>query len=252
VHHEGIVCALGLSITGLSAGGVTFLGPTPYLSEADSPWDTTAPDFHLENFEDGAMNTPGATHNAAAALQRPNPITDSVDGDDGFIDGLGQDGWSLFWSCGTCGITFTFDENELGYLPQRAGVVWTDGWNPIQFEAFDGNGVSLGTVSGSHADASLGGTTGEDRFYGVEYEGGIGSIKVTNGAGIEVDHLQYGLIPETCSGDLDLDGVVGVTDFLQLLAAWGPNPGHPADFDGDDTVGVTDFLFLLSVWGPCP
>ena len=54
-------------------------------------------------------------------------------------------------------------------------------------------------------------------------------------------------------GDIDGDGIVGITDFLALLAAWGPNPGHPADLDGDGIVGITDFLLLLANWGPaCP
>jgi photosystem II stability/assembly factor-like uncharacterized protein len=57
--------------------------------------------------------------------------------------------------------------------------------------------------------------------------------------------------PCGCPWDLDADGVVAVTDFLALLSAWGPNPGHPADFDGDGEVGVTDFLALLGAWGPC-
>ena len=48
--------------------------------------------------------------------------------------------------------------------------------------------------------------------------------------------------------DVDCDGTVGITDFLALLAAWGPNPGHPADLDGDGFVGITDFLFLLASW----
>ena len=61
-------------------------------------------------------------------------------------------------------------------------------------------------------------------------------------------------IPDTCECPWDLDGggTVGITDFLALLAAWGPNPGHPADFDGDGTVGIVDFLALLANWGPCP
>jgi hypothetical protein len=37
-----------------------------------------------------------------------------------------------------------------------------------------------------------------------------------------------------------------------MLAAWGQNPGHPADLDGDGAVGITDFLLLLAGWGPCP
>jgi len=57
--------------------------------------------------------------------------------------------------------------------------------------------------------------------------------------------------PAPCPADLDGDGGVGVSDFLELLAAWGPNPGHPADLDGDGTVGVTDFLQLLADWGSC-
>jgi len=55
----------------------------------------------------------------------------------------------------------------------------------------------------------------------------------------------------TCLGDLDGDGVVGVTDFLLLLAVWGPCPGCAEDLDGDGTVGVTDFLLLLAAWGAC-
>jgi hypothetical protein len=56
--------------------------------------------------------------------------------------------------------------------------------------------------------------------------------------------------PPPC--DVDGDFEIGVTDFLTLLSAWGPNSGHPADLDGDGTVGVADFLELLSMWGPCP
>ena len=55
-----------------------------------------------------------------------------------------------------------------------------------------------------------------------------------------------------CVGDIDESGDVGITDLLDLLAAWGPNPGHPADLDGDDVVGITDMLILLANWGPCP
>jgi hypothetical protein len=55
-----------------------------------------------------------------------------------------------------------------------------------------------------------------------------------------------------CPWDLDGSGDVGVTDFLDLLAQWGSDPGGPPDFDGDGDVGVTDFLVLLANWGPCP
>jgi hypothetical protein len=55
-----------------------------------------------------------------------------------------------------------------------------------------------------------------------------------------------------CLGDIDGNESVSVTDFLALLAAWGPNPGHPADLNNDGVVNVLDFLALLANWGPCP
>ena len=66
-------------------------------------------------------------------------------------------------------------------------------------------------------------------------------------------------IPDECEcpADIDVSGLVNVTDLLALLAAWGPNPGHPADFTGpgdvpDGQVTVTDLLALLAAWGACP
>ncbi len=50
-------------------------------------------------------------------------------------------------------------------------------------------------------------------------------------------------------GDLDGDGTVGISDFLALLAAWGPCPVQcVADLDGDGIVGILDFLTLLGNW----
>jgi hypothetical protein len=72
-------------------------------------------------------------------------------------------------------------------------------------------------------------------------------------AGTAADDNGNGIPDECeCAADLDDSGDVGVNDFLMLLAAWGPNPGHPADLDGDGVVGVTDFLAMLGAWGPCP
>ncbi|MHC4218723.1 MAG: choice-of-anchor Q domain-containing protein [Planctomycetota bacterium] len=57
------------------------------------------------------------------------------------------------------------------------------------------------------------------------------------------------------SCDLVINGAVEVSDFLSLLANWGPCgncQNCPGDFDGDCEVGVADFLILLANWGPCP
>ena len=52
-------------------------------------------------------------------------------------------------------------------------------------------------------------------------------------------------------GDIGGDGVVGIVDFLLLLAAWGPCQQDCclADLDLDGNVGITDFLILLEHWG---
>ena len=52
-------------------------------------------------------------------------------------------------------------------------------------------------------------------------------------------------------GDVDGDGLVGITDFLLVLAAWGACGdcnACPADLTGDCMVGIDDFLLLLAAW----
>ena len=125
-------------------------------------------------------------------------IHDSVDADDGAIDGSGLNGDSYFSASGAAGITFTFDAGVLGALPTSAGIVWTDGAGQVTFEAFGPGNVPLGTI-GPISDAnfpngSFNGETAEDRFFGIVAPGGISSIFISNSSGgIEVDHLQYGL-----------------------------------------------------------
>ncbi len=55
---------------------------------------------------------------------------------------------------------------------------------------------------------------------------------------------------ELCPADLDDDGMVGVDDLNEILAAWG-NKGGPEDLDGSGFVDFADLLILLSAWGPC-
>jgi hypothetical protein len=82
----------------------------------------------------------------------------------------------------------------LGALPTQAGIVWTDGLDPITVKFYDGVGTFIGSVFVTGiADGSFTGGTAEDRFFGLEDSGGIGSLFISSGpSGIEVDHLQYG------------------------------------------------------------
>ncbi len=52
-------------------------------------------------------------------------------------------------------------------------------------------------------------------------------------------------------GDIDGDGIVGIVDFLALLAVWGSCVDQCclADLDLDGDVGISDFLSLLGSWG---
>ncbi len=199
---------LGMLVSVVMPAGVgyatpTFLGPsTPYLSFADSPFaGQSFSYFHLEDLEDGLLNTPGlsaSNHLVVSRTLTNSQNVDSVDADDGSIDGSGLHGHSMWVPAPSePNITLTFDDGVLGTLPTHVGVVWTDGLNQVEFEAFDELGFSLGTLNASPADGNFVGGTSEDTFFGVIHSGGVSSIKVTSGignvaSGIELDHVQYG------------------------------------------------------------
>ena len=75
------------------------------------------------------------------------------------------------------------------------------------------------------------------------------------GTGAIVDmgsyEFQAGIAFEANLGDIDGDGVVGIIDFLALLAAWGACAGECCleDLDNDTVVGPADFQILLGNWG---
>lgn len=193
------------------AGAVVIsFGPSPYLSSADSPFAPSigSANFHLEDFEDGLLNTPGVV-GTGGSVTGPGGITDSVDADDGSIDGSGVNGRSFFGS-GTAGITFTFDDLILGALPTAVGIVWTDGatFNFVTFQAFDASNSMIAQITAHDVgDGNFNSGTAEDRFLGVFSADGIKSIFINSpgepgagGSGIEVDHLQYGqFVPEPAS-----------------------------------------------------
>jgi len=232
-------------------------GDTAYLGEADSPWFGN-PDFQyfwLEDFEDGALDTPGISA-SDGAVRAPSVGTDSVDADDGAIDGFGFDGYDYFKQDPDGAIiTFSFGGGELGHLPTHVGLVWTDGNDAatVTFTARDNAGINIGQVQAVLGDGVHGGSTAADRFIGVEYLTGIGAITISASVGsLEIDHIQYGYIA-TCIADLDGDLAVGFTDLISVLAAWGPcGVICCEDFDASGDVGFTDLLKVLSCWGPCP
>lgn len=223
MKRENSCCALiamGLFAAPAMAGiDATFIfDDSAYLSGGDSPFDLfgAGSEFFLEDFEDGLLNSPGL-FGFGGEIRFPSSFTDSVDGDDGLIDGSGTGGhnyWAFFGEEGSGPLArFEFDPEVLGGLPRSVGVVWTDGnfFATTVFEAFGPNGESLGTMDFSLlGDDGHQGGTGEDRFMGVLFEGGISAIEVSADLGrIELDHVQYGeLVP--APGALALLGLVGL------------------------------------------
>jgi hypothetical protein len=178
------------------------IGPSAYLQASDSPFaavDFSAGYFHLEDFEDHALSTPGATGltGGPTSIVFGPGVHDSVDADDGALDGSGLLGDSWFNSGASTG--FSFDAGALGALPTHVGLVWTDGpfSTPVTLTAWGADNVTVVcsiVAAAGFANSSFNGETAEDRFFGCADAGGIARIQLTNtlGGGIEVDHLQYG------------------------------------------------------------
>jgi hypothetical protein len=223
---------LFLTVADAASAAVVFLGPTPYLSKADSPFpvDGSNPNFYLEDFEDGELNTPGIYQPLQppfgtifhGVVVPPSEGTDSVDGDDGLIDGWGREGHSLRSNYEIVidtiprsqhfSVTFEFDHAVLGEFPTAFGIVWTDGPHNSAF------GIHITTPQGDSfwSDISRGvgdterfGATDEDFFVGVLATEGIARVilrgsyvgEAPSAFAFEIDHLQYGYaaIPEPAS-----------------------------------------------------
>ena len=185
--------------------------PYPYAQRTDGPWNLVSFDwFELEDFEGGPK--PGYTATTGGRILGASPLTDSVDADDGVIDGSGIGGRSWFSDGATDTFTFTFDAAVLGRLPTHVGIVWTDVGNPgpgggtpgqalVFFEAFGRGGSPIGGIGRELGDLAVNGGTDEDSFVGIYDPGGVSSIRITAGGSLdwEVDHLQYGVataVPE--------------------------------------------------------
>lgn len=93
---------LGLgAISLMSNADPVFFEPTPYVQFLDSPFSTTSFDyFYLEDFEDGVFNVPGASVSPLWVTSIGSSVyRDSVDADDGVIDGTntGRVGLAFFF-----------------------------------------------------------------------------------------------------------------------------------------------------------
>lgn len=176
---------------------------SPYNSFADSPFSTLS-GVSLDDLE-SSTRTAGYSANSGFRLG-PGSLTDSVDGDDGSIDGSGHQGHS-WYSNNAMTLTFTFDKVG-GLYPTHVGAVWTDiGFDKnggltavgdLSFEAFDATGASLDVFSPfAVGDGRFDGTTADDVMVGAIHLGGISSLSIYSDSGDwEVDHVQFATVPD--------------------------------------------------------
>jgi hypothetical protein len=186
---------------GVSPVAAAPFGPSAYVQASDSPFaaiNFAGGYFFNETFEDHLLNTLGLSGSPGGVTSVVFGPTfhDSVDADDGTIDGASLLGDSWFNSGGTT--AFSFNAGVLGSLPTYAGAVWTDGpfGTGVTFTAFgaDNATVVCTIVAPNVGNNSFSGETAEDRFFGCSDAGGIARIQFVNsgGGGIEIDHVQYG------------------------------------------------------------
>ena len=138
--------------------------------------------------------------------------------------------------------TFATDVNQAGQVIGRCDMLDSNTSRPFLWH--DGAMWDLNELWTSDDDDLIGiglpwgmNTSGQITLQGAHQEFSSVAVRLTP------------IVPRL--GDLDGDGVVGVSDLLILLGSWGACEGCPADLDGDGDVDAADLANLLGSWGPC-
>ncbi|MFM9959226.1 MAG: GC-type dockerin domain-anchored protein [Phycisphaerales bacterium] len=245
-------------------GACIYRGPFSYVSAADNPFNGITWNYsYLLTFENAAEPQPGLTY-SNGFYNSPNVTTDSVDADDGVIDGSGQNGGSFYVA--SQAVQFTFDAATLGTLPTHFSFVWTDvglhldgisvgGPLPVKVTALDEFGNDLGVFTFDAGDASVLGETGEDRWVGVVFPLGVSAvtIEMPDTVDWEIDHVFYAAqAAPPCTADINTDGAVNTSDLVTLLGCFGqtaPPANQACDLNCDGVVNTRDLTLFLGKFG---
>lgn len=207
-----LLATIGLMVLSSAANaGSIWFEPTAYLSSADMPSDFAKMNPVIEDFEDGSADPMlniypgkilGPGHDSGI-----KDVTDSVDADDGPIDGSGGQGHSFFYALNEISVEFSDPV-------VAAGLVFTDGPQnmTLKLEAFDTDGSSIGDIAwDTTADEVYTGTTGEDRFVGLLSNDGVSKLVISQsggGMGIEIDHVTFAIPEPSTAGMLFIAAVI--------------------------------------------
>lgn len=208
-----------LLIAPLPATSLFLYEPSPYYSTEDSPFidGIRSGTIYLEDFEDHALNTPFVTSPTNLSYFGTTVKTDfplsqrslGVDGDDGVVDGIVNQGdsWiTIFRASFTLSRfkRFEFSPDEEGRYPTYVGIVVTEiGSSRLDVDINVANPDGIGLFSDGEFDPSEWfdrppnpiGVSDSHRFIGFYAEEGIATLLMNNV--LQVDHLQYGYaIPE--------------------------------------------------------
>ena len=167
--------------------------------------------------------------------------------------GATTDGLPVFCDGGAGGVSFDDDTWYL-YTPSCTAEVTFSTCNDADFDTriavyFEQACPPNGALACSD-DAADCGVTSEITLLVTPVVNYLVRVGATTGGGTGTLTISCPAV-EPCPWDCAApnDGVVGINDFLQLLADWGA--ASDCDFDGGG-VGINDFLELLANWGQCP
>ena len=83
-------------------------------------------------------------------------------------------------------------------------------------------------------------------LYGNKFCSGSTTVGTLEGI-VPIDATEF---CSYCSGDVDMDDVISVSDLIDMLSVWGSRDPF-ADLNGDDTVDLDDLMNILADFGGC-
>jgi hypothetical protein len=230
--------------------GETNLGWTVSGSATDGQWNRGVP------VGGGVRGDPPTDADGSGSCW----LTDNVEGNSD-VDGgdtiltspiwnIPGDGWSLSYA--------RWYSNNFGAAPGQdvLTVQWsevgTSLWNDLEVVGPTGAGTTGGWFDVSFALDEIG-LSGIDAFQMRVIADDAGSGSVIE-AGLDAISLARYTCEDSpaCSGDVDGDGVVNVSDILAIIGEWGSCQGCDSDLNDDGLVNVSDVLLVLDGWGSCP
>tara|TARA_Y100000589_G_scaffold118830_2_gene113040 strand:- start:10178 stop:12472 length:2295 start_codon:yes stop_codon:yes gene_type:complete len=229
--------------------GETDPGWTVTCDAADGCWDRGTP------VGGGDRGDPPADGDASGQCW----LTDNVDGNTD-VDGGSTILTSPVLDASFDGATLNYlrwYSNDSGASPNEDTLVVDvsdDGgatWVNLEVIGPTGPGTGGGWFDVSFVVADIPGIQPSEQFRVRFNASDVGNGSVIE-AGIDgISVVAISCVDESCQGDVDGNGTVGVEDLLAVIADWNCSSDCTADINGDLLVNVGDLLLVIGGWGNC-